>query len=524
MERIRSYLLTCNAPTSGQLNCLPLLCCRQRHEHVDEIRAQHSKMDSCVNAIRCSGTELFDVLRWFRPSNPSREHNPNRSGKSSAKTNRNSKCNELNASKEHRKKNQIKLNAEWDATIRCASLTSAFCFHILNVRIWKLANCSSLTMPMWMSPYTSVLSSAGGQYCMHITCVRGRAENTLPNRVETTDNESNEENSWVLILWISSMMNKNLQRTKMSNSRCKVWSWISYVYLISQQSNAISWFICAFAEIHSIARSSSEFMWNISSSFLFSCSGKSVLSTKYSRWSKAHTHTLSLCCSLYLFQQHSTVPHSFSRAHTPCQKFKVLNEIPEVKPYQNLLKVKTCGIFSISHETLCKSEHWERAHFCVIFFLYFGFETNVSIRNVGEKTQREANDRARAEEPFQRLTSHFFARLFFPLVLRFSFIRKVSYASCDIELTYWMNSTVDWEKYTLVASTSCSKSRCRSAERERESIQHQIKLFTSFNLVNYDRHSFSSWIDTLPRQPQHPSKLQLHFMLLSYLCEIECFC
>lgn len=50
-----------------------------------------------------------------------------------------------------------------------SSLTSCFSFHILNVRIWKLANCSSFTMPIWISPYTSVLSSAGGQYCMHIT-------------------------------------------------------------------------------------------------------------------------------------------------------------------------------------------------------------------------------------------------------------------------------------------------------------------------------------------------------------------
>lgn len=48
-------------------------------------------------------------------------------------------------------------------------LTPEFCFHILNVRIWKLANCSSFTMPMCISPYISVLSSAGGQYCMHIT-------------------------------------------------------------------------------------------------------------------------------------------------------------------------------------------------------------------------------------------------------------------------------------------------------------------------------------------------------------------
>lgn len=34
----------------------------------------------------------------------------------------------------------------------CPILTSEFSFHILNVRIWKLANCSSFTIPIWMSP------------------------------------------------------------------------------------------------------------------------------------------------------------------------------------------------------------------------------------------------------------------------------------------------------------------------------------------------------------------------------------
>lgn len=62
-ESMDLYLLTCNAPTLGQLNCLRLLCYQRQHEHDDEIREQHSKMDSYANAIPCSGTEVFDVLQ-----------------------------------------------------------------------------------------------------------------------------------------------------------------------------------------------------------------------------------------------------------------------------------------------------------------------------------------------------------------------------------------------------------------------------------------------------------------------------
>lgn len=68
-KHIPLYLLTCNAPALGQLNCLPLLYYQQQRERDDETRAQHSKMDLYANAIPCSETEEFDVPRQWCPRN-----------------------------------------------------------------------------------------------------------------------------------------------------------------------------------------------------------------------------------------------------------------------------------------------------------------------------------------------------------------------------------------------------------------------------------------------------------------------
>lgn len=139
-------LLTCNAPTSGQLSYLPLWYFRRQHERDAEIRERHLKMDSYANAIRYSGIGVFDVLQQSFPVEQVKSES-------------------LPYTK--LKKNPTEM--WWKYLHETIWLTSGFCFHILNVRIWKLANCSSFTMPMYISPYTSVLSSAGGQYCMHIT-------------------------------------------------------------------------------------------------------------------------------------------------------------------------------------------------------------------------------------------------------------------------------------------------------------------------------------------------------------------
>lgn len=56
-----SYLLTCNAPALVQPNCFRLLYYQQQHEHDDETRVQHSKMDLYANAIPYNETEGFDV-------------------------------------------------------------------------------------------------------------------------------------------------------------------------------------------------------------------------------------------------------------------------------------------------------------------------------------------------------------------------------------------------------------------------------------------------------------------------------
>lgn len=246
--------------------------------------------------------------------------------------------------------------------------------------------------------------------------------------------------------------------------------------------------------------------------FSLSLSGKNLLNSMHD--DQKHTTTI-LALLILQFSIHALTHHA--------KKFKVLNEIPEVKPYQNLLKVKTCGIFSISCETFVQSEHWKRAW---TFLVFFGFETNVSIRNVGNGGTHTAGE---SKGTVSKINVALFLWTFFYFFFSFSFIRKVSYASCVIELTYWMNSTVDWEKYTLVASTSCSKSSFLS----RESIQHQIKLFTSFNLVNYDQHSFFSSLFKLISSSAATSfnslfklqlQTQLNFMLFPYLCEIECFC
>lgn len=151
--------------------------------------------------------------------------------------------------------------------------------------------------------------------------------------------------------------------------------------------------------IHSIASFSFESMGNISSCFFFFYSLAKMYSTLFIHLisihdDQKHTPTLSsFNYSLYLF--FSFIPHSFSRAHTPCaKKCKVLNEIPEVKPYQNLLKVKTCGIFPISYETLCKANiERERATF-LFFFLFSGFVNQCFHKECREnKTQREAYKR-----------------------------------------------------------------------------------------------------------------------------------
>lgn len=63
MYAICLVLLTCNALALGDLNCLLLLLFQQRHEHDDEIREQHSKMDLYANAIPYSETEVARVLR-----------------------------------------------------------------------------------------------------------------------------------------------------------------------------------------------------------------------------------------------------------------------------------------------------------------------------------------------------------------------------------------------------------------------------------------------------------------------------
>lgn len=132
-RKIHSNQLTCNVQASVQPNCLLLLYYRQRREHVDEIRVPHSKMDSYGNAIQYNEIEEYDALHLRRPFKYTFWIKTFYSVRKLLFNNNNNKRMKQNQTNNDR-------------------LTSIFSFHIRNVRIWKLANCSSATIPMWISP------------------------------------------------------------------------------------------------------------------------------------------------------------------------------------------------------------------------------------------------------------------------------------------------------------------------------------------------------------------------------------